>query len=230
MLFSSCNKDESIIENEFETSPEGLKFDFSFYENHKGNLLELNIFENKINGNKSKLTSRLELNNTILKEINNQLGTKLDFSTDFKQLNLDSHENIVEWSYKSGTLTKVDIEILNDFNKNLNILQLSDAINILEEDVHTAHLNPMKVEKFQYLANVVKLLEYEGPGIFTSSLQQKNHRKSCLSASAGLAFASAALVAACNPPALGATVGWGCYLAGANFVRASIEVGKACGD
>lgn len=218
ILFGSCNKDEWIQENEFETSSEDLKFNFSFYENNKGNLLKLNSLKVKSN------SSRLESNNIILNEINNQLGTELDFSTDFKKLDLKSYEEIIAWSYRSGTLDRKDVQILANFNNNLTSMKLSDAITILEEDVNNAELNPFKIEKFQYLANVVKLLEYEEPGFFTNSVQQK----SCFSASVGLAFASAGLVGACNPPALGASVGTLCYLAAANFVRASIEVGMAC--
>lgn len=46
----------------------------------------------------------------------------------------------------------------------------------------------------------------------------------------GLAFAFAGLVGGCNPPVAAVTTGWACYLAVANYIRASITVGLECGD
>ena len=222
ILFSSCNSDGLIQENEFQPTTKNFMFDFSFYENNKGNLIDLESFNFK---NKSVL-SRLETNNLILKEINNQLGTDLDFSTSFKELELDSYETISDYIYDNKIMDKNEMQILTNFNTNLRTLELKEAITFLEEDVNNANLNSFKIEKFQYLANVVHLLENETPGFFTVNAQQR----SCWSALLGLAFASAGLVAACNPPALGATVGTACYLAAANFVRASAVVGMECGD
>ena len=118
------------------------------------------------------------------------------------------------------------MQIVASFSEYLNKLKLSEAIARLEDDVEKANLSADKVKEFQYLANVVKVIEYQDVGFFSDSVRANG----CASALVGLAFASAGLVAACNPPAMGATVGWGCYLAGANFIRASISVGNACGD
>ena len=152
----------------------------------------------------------------------------MELSTKFKKLELESFESITNWSYDNGIMNKLDIQLLINLNKNLNKLGLSQAISILESDIKKSNLTSFKIEKFQYLANLIILLENERPGFFirNSNLQQK----SCWGATIGLAFASAGLVVACNPPALGATVGTTCYLAGANFIRASITLGLECGD
>lgn len=196
------------------------KFDFSFFNKNQDNLIDIKSFKLE---NRSTL-SRLEVNNIILTEINDQFGSELDFSTSFKELELDSFDSVSNWIYNNQSLNELDMQILIDFDTNLKALELSDAIAILENDVNNANLNSFKIDKFEYLANVVKLIENETPGFFTTQ------QRSCLGATIGIAFAAAALAAACNPPALGATVGSACYLAGANFIRASITLGVECGD
>lgn len=224
MLFASCSGNEILNENEAEQNSEFSKFDFSFFEKNKGNLIDMKSFNFD---NKSSL-SRIEINDKILNEINNQLGSELELSTDFKELELDSFESVSNWAINNGTMDEIDIQILTDFNQSLSQLELSQAISALETDVKNSNLSSFKVQKFQYLANVVKLLENERAGFFVSN--SNFQQKSCWGAAIGLAFASAALVLACNPPAIGATVGAACYLAGANFIRASITVGLECGE
>jgi len=218
IIFTSCSGDEFIDNNELEKSQS--KFDFSFFNKNQDNLIDMKSF--KLH-NKSSL-SRLEVNNIILTEINDQLGSELDFSTSFKELELDSFDSVSNWIYTNQSLNELDMQILIDFDTNLKVLELTDAIAILENDVNNANLNSFKIDKFEYLANVVKLIENETPGFFTTQ------QKSCWGATIGLAFAAGALALACNPPALGATVGAACYLAGANFIRASIMLGLECGD
>jgi hypothetical protein len=75
---------------------------------------------------------------------------------------------------------------------------------------------------------MVKLIEHQYPGSFTSQATAKSWR--CAFALAGLALAGASLVAGCNPPAAAATVGVGCYLAATGFIAASVRVGLACED
>jgi len=220
VLFVSCNGSELIQENELEQTSENLKFDFSFYENNKGNLIDLKSF--KFN-NKSSL-SRLEINNLILDEINRQLGTSLDYSTSFKKL--DSYESISKYIYENEIMDENEMQILTDFNTNLSTLEIYEAITILEEDVNDANLSSFKIEKFQFLANVVLLIENQTPGFFT----ENNQQRSCWFALAKLALASAALVAACNPATAAATVATACYIAAASFVAASATVGIECGD
>ncbi len=221
ILFVSCNGSELIQHNEVE-SLENFKFDFSLYENNKGNLIGLESF--KFN-NKSSL-SRLEINNIILDEINNQLGTDLNYGDSFKSLELTSSDNVENYFISNNLINETEKLILNDFHLNLNNLELYDAINILEEDVNNANLDATKKGKFEYLANVVQLIEYETSGFFSST----THQKSCLSAVIGLVFAFAGLAAGCNPAVAAATLGWGCYIAAANYIRASIIVGLECGD
>ncbi len=220
ILFVSCNGNELILENELEQASENLKFNFSFYESNKGNLISLESFKFD---NKSSL-SRLEINNLILDEINSQLGTSLDYSTSFKQL--DSYEAISNYIYENEIMDENEMQILTDFNTNLSTLEISEAITVLEEDVKDANLSSFKTEKFQYLANVVLLIENQNPSFFTDNTQQR----SCWFAVAKLALASAALVAACNPATAAATVATACYLATASFIAASATVGIECGD
>lgn len=224
MIFISCGGNDIIKENELEQNAEFVEFYFSFFEQNKGNLIDISSY----NLDKKSPLSRLEMNNKILTEINKQLGSELEFSTDFKELELESFESVTNWAYNKGIMTKIDLTLLTDFNKNLNSLGLANAINVLESDVKNSNLNSFKIKKFQYLVNVVKLLENENPGIFVNNTNFQ--QRGCFGASLGLAFALSTLAGACNPATATATVGTLCYLAAANFVRASIQFGIECGD
>jgi hypothetical protein len=172
MLFASCSGNEILDENVAEQSSEFSKFDFSFFEKNKGNLIDMKSF----NFEKKSSLSRLEMNDKILNEINYQLGSELELSTDFKELELDSFESVSNWAINNGTMDKIDLQILTNFNKNLSQLELSQAIIALETDVKNSELSSFKIQKFQYLANVVKLLENERAGFFVSNsnFQQKS--------------------------------------------------------
>ncbi len=80
MLFISCNGN-NLIENE---NANNNKFDFSFYENNKGNLFILDASRFYIS--KTDEISRLEANNLILEEVNREYGTDIDFDDELKQL------------------------------------------------------------------------------------------------------------------------------------------------
>lgn len=210
--------------NEKETHTEIAKdqFDYTFYETNKNHMIDLKSF----NFEDRSTLSRLEINNMILDEINQQLDTSLDFDESFKSLELTSYEHIENYIITNQILEDIDLAILNEFYSDLNSHALIDAVVMLENNVILADLAFEKREKFEYLANVVLLIENETPGFFDSTMEQR----SCAGALLSLAFATAGLAAACNPPAAGATVGVGCYLAAANFVRASATVGIECGD
>ena len=104
--------------------------------------------------NKSSL-SRIEINDKILNEINNQLVSELELSKDFKELELDSFESVSNWAINNGTMDEIDIQILTYFNQSLSQLELSQAITALETDVKNSNLSSFKVQKLQYPANVV---------------------------------------------------------------------------
>lgn len=219
IFLTSCNGD--YLDNNTLNSNTG--FDLTFFNNNKGNLINLKKFKVK---NEKTLSSRLEVNNLILEEINDQLGTDLDFSIEFKELELTDYDSFSKWVFDNNIMTSNEMNLVSKFYYDLNSLELYDAILNLENNVYKENLDPFMIEKFEYIANVVSLIEYEDPGFFKAT----NETRSCAGALLGLAFASAGLVAACNPPAAGATVGFGCYLAAANFIRASATVGIECGD
>ena len=124
---------------------------FLFLKKNKGNLIDMKSFNFD---NKSSL-SRIEINDKILNEINNQLGSELELSTDFKELELDSFESVSNWAINNGTMDEIDIQILTYFNQSLSQLELSQAITALETDVKNSNLSSFKVQKLQYPANVV---------------------------------------------------------------------------
>ena len=97
----------------------------------------------------------------------------------------------------TGLVDEADLSILTTFYTNINTLTLDDAIANLEQDVQHASLNSFKSEKFEYLANVVQLLQEEDPNLFLENSGRSN--ADCAAALARLALAFASLVAACNP-------------------------------
>lgn len=224
MLFISCNENNLLEDQNVNDN----KFNFSFYENNKGNLLALDI--SKLNSSKTSEISRLEANNIILEEVNKKYETDIDFDEELKQLNRP--EEIFDWMIVNTDFNENDIEILTNFSENLISTDLDTAISILEKTLSNQNLDTSKFLKYQSIVTGVKLIEYQNKGFFTIDDDSNVTRKDwgCAWALAKLALASASLVAACNPPALGATVGTGCYLAATGFVAASASVGMACKD
>lgn len=217
VLFVSCNGPLLLEEND--SILEDITFNYSIFENNKGTLLDLSTFED------ISYSSNIEFTNEVLNKINIKLGTQLDLDHNFKSLKFKSKDEIVEWGLQNKVIDNNDVIILTSLNKNLNLMDIDDALNELEFDVNST-LN--KVEKrvvFEKLANVIKLVEYEDKGIFSSSISDK---ASCNMAVVGLIFSFIALVLACNPAGIVITVGIACYFAGANFIRASIALGMAC--
>jgi len=214
----ACTSENDVINNEAINKNISL----NTYEQFKGQLVDINKF------NKSRVNSRLEQNNHILSQVNNIYGTDIDFDDSLKEL--DSPEEIFSWLKSNSDFNQNDIDILTNFSSNLTTQSFDAAVSILENEISDETVNSFKFEKYQSIVNGVALIEYQYPGFFTveTVTYQKSESWGCAWAVAKLALASASLVAACNPPALGATVGTGCYLASTGFVAASASVGMAC--
>jgi len=217
LLFISCNGPTLLDEKVSFT--ENSSFDYSIYENNKGNLLDLSTFDD------ISYDSNIQFSNEVLNKINIQLGTQLDLDHDFKSLNFKSKKEISEWGIQNKVIDENDVVILTNLNKNLKFMKIEDALNRLEFDVNSSISQIEKKVIFEKLANVVKLLEYQDKGMFSSSIFEKS---SCDMAIVGLIFSFITLILACNPAGVVLTVGIACYFAGANFIRASIALGMAC--
>lgn len=198
---------------------EDITFNYSIFENNKGTLLDLSTFED------ISYNSNIEFTNEVINKINNKLGTHLDLDHNFKSIKFKSKNEIVEWGLQNKVIDNNDVIILTSLNKNLNVMDIDDALNKLEFDVNSTLNEVEKSVVYEKLANIVKLVEYEDKGMFSSSISDK---ASCNMAIVGLIFSFIALVLACNPAGIVITVGIACYFAGANFIRASIALGMAC--
>lgn len=216
IVVTACSSENDDINSDFNSK----KLSLNTFETFKGQLLDIN------NLNTLKTDSRLEQNNHILSQVNDFYGTDIDFDDSLKEL--DSADEIFNWLKANTSFNQTDIDILTNFSSNLTTLSFDEAVSSLENEITNYNLDTYKFEKYQSIVNGVALIEYQYPGFFTIESTQKSW--GCAWAVAKLALASASLVAACNPPALGATVGTGCYLAAAGFVAASASVGMACGD
>jgi hypothetical protein len=226
MLFTSCEGDSIIMNGAPEAIIQKSTFNYSLFENSKGQLLDLNAvaFINSSDFlSKSTSTSTLDQNNLILGEINQKLGTDLALDDSLKSIELTSKLEMENYLLSNQLVSTKELIIIDDFNKNLALMNTSEALKLLERDVNNASLSVFEVSRFETLANTVALLDYQEPGAVTTLAAG-----GCGEALLGLGFALAGIVGACNPPAAGATVGFFCYLAAANYIRASVAVGRAC--
>lgn len=221
ILLSSCNKYDISLTGDNELSLTKNKFEFNFFDENKENMIDINSFSHM---DKSSLT-RLQMNNLLIKEINKEFDSNLNYSDGFKNLELNSFEEISDYLIQNNILDNKDLKLLKSFSYRLNKLNIDDAIEHFENDVFSSYSDAQKIQKFEYLVNIVKLFEYHHDYFSSNSLD-----KNCFSASIALAFATAALVAACNPASVTVSVGTACYIAAANFIRASIVIGLECGE
>lgn len=216
VLFVSCEQYDTNLDIN------SSKFDYSLFNTYKGSMLNINLNNVTNRQNSNSEITRLELNEALLNEINLQLGTNLDYSLDFKSIEIISVESIVNWSLQNNILDNKDVEILNDFSESLLSNDVENALSDLESKVfQSTELNNFKIEKYEELANTTKLIIDDDPNFF-------NRQESCIGAVIGLIFAFIALVLACGTVPLGGVTAPACYFAAANFIRASITVGTEC--
>ena len=149
------------------------KFDYSLFTTYQGKMLDIDLKITK--KNQAKLT-RLEINDAILEEINLQLGTNLDFDNDFKSLEITTGNEITDWGLNNSILDSNDIIILNDFVDTILANGVEVALVELENNVlqNNMDLSPTKIQKYEELANTVKLINAEDPELFDNNLQSKN--------------------------------------------------------
>lgn len=218
ILFVSCEQYDSNDELK------DKELNFNKFESVKGQLLDINKI-NVINL-KTDSFSRLEQNDLILNQVNDYYDSNIDFDESLKKLN--TTEEIFIWLKTNTNFNQNDIDNLSEFSSDLTSLGFDDAVLILENKISNDNIDTYKFEKYQSIVNGVDLIEYQYPGFFTTETYHSDG--DCAWAIFKLGLAAAALAGACSPPALGASVGWTCYLAGVSFVAASASVGMACGD
>jgi len=136
LLFVSCNG--PILLDEKNLTTEDISFNYSIFENNKGNLLDLSSFDD------ISYNSKIEFSNEVLNKINVQLGTELDLDHNFKSLNFKSKNEIINWELDNKVIDNNDVVILTSLNKNLNIMEIDDALNELEFEVNSSLI---KIEK-----------------------------------------------------------------------------------
>lgn len=197
-----------------------VKFSFVTFERFKGKLMDIRSLDIP------EKRTRLEQNNYILNHVNKFYDTDIDYDKDLKKLN--SSDKIFEWLVNNSNFNHTDVDILTNFSANLTTKNFDESILLLEKDLSNEKVDKNKLEKYESIVNGIKLIEYQNKGFFTVESTQKSW--GCAWAVAKLALATAGLVAGCNPPAAGASVGTSCYLAATTFIAASASVGMACGD
>lgn len=220
ILFVSCEQ------NDLNNEQNNRKISLHPFETLKGQLMDVNKLN--LNNSRTEFNSRLEQNNYILSEVNSYYGTNIDFDDSLKSLNTE--EDVYDWIKSNTTFNQKDVDRLKNFSTNLISLGFDEAVDILENEISDENIDSFKFEKYQSIVNGVALIEYQNPGYFTSENSQGLASRSCAWALFKLGLASASLVGACSPPAMGASVGWTCYVAATAFIAASASVGMECGD
>jgi hypothetical protein len=220
ILFVSCEQ------NDLNNEQNNREISLHPFETLKGQLMDVNKLN--LNNSRTEFNSRLEQNNYILSEVNSYYGTNIDFDDSLKSLNTE--EDVYDWIKSNTTFNQKDVDRLKNFSTNLISLGFDEAVDILENEISDENIDSFKFEKYQSIVNGVALIEYQNPGYFTSENSQGLASRSCAWALFKLGLASASLVGACSPPAMGASVGWTCYVAATAFIAASASVGMECGD
>jgi len=147
-----------------------------------------------ISQNYSNSISKKEISQDILKKINTELGSNLNYPDLALDLINYDRDKILNISLKQEWLNQKDIDINNLFLNDLQIHDFNYALTNFENTVLKLNLSKEEFEKFNTFANLVKSVNYQYPNLFDlQNTQQARGFWACAGATLALAAATAGL-------------------------------------
>jgi hypothetical protein len=190
------------------------EFSFETFNRLQGKLINIETIEI------SEKQTRLELNNEILRQVNEYHQTEIDFDNELKKLK--TAEKIFDWLTVNTDFDESDVDLLKKLSEDFTSKKFDNAISNLEIGLSKNDISAEKFNKYQSIVNGVKLIEHQYPGSFTSQATAKSWR--CAFALAGLALAGASLVAGCIPAHASLIGGILCHAAVATIQAAANHI------
>ena len=170
ILFVSCTKNQDNIDNIMEQQ----SFDYSVYhDNRNTNIDFISGFSNQSieSNNRDSFIEVLDLINDEFEtgEFLNNLDEKY-FTLNQAQstpYQVRSNKNVDINSH----LNETDINLIEDFNKDIKSLSFSEALTNFEKNVLQLNLNDNEFRKYNKLANVFLIIENSFPGMLANDTE-----------------------------------------------------------
>lgn len=212
-LFTACTSNSDLTKQ---------SFDYEAYNTYKGNQFKVTIPDN-INNQEDSREKYIEISNII----NNQLGTDLSLTVlDEQYLNNAQNRNAQNNFYESSYLSSTDLQLISQLESDLENNDFETAITNFESNVLALEISNDEFEKYNKIANVLKIAESQEPGLFVSNNQSGVANRvadPCGDAIISYTFATLGLASCGAVPIL-------CALAIANKIRTFKNMIEACGD
>ncbi|WP_106794212.1 hypothetical protein [Aquimarina sp. Aq78] len=171
ILFVSCEK--SIIDPNESTTFQSAKsskiensFDYTIFKTLKQNSDITNILDTLSDKEVGDMGTA-EKSENILKMVNSYYDTDIVFPNDFHQITDSSQERILNISEKKGWINQNDINLINQFKKDMQNSDFNTAIANYENTVLRLKLNNEEFAKKNNIANAFKTINYYNPEIFS---------------------------------------------------------------
>ncbi|MEM6719878.1 MAG: hypothetical protein AAF611_11205 [Bacteroidota bacterium] len=204
---------------------ESRTINYKVFNDYKSNTgLLKNIMTTNQYGKNSQ--SLKEISQTILDQVNLELGTNVIYSDEALQLPNYNGEEIIEIGKANGWINDIDVNLIDAFMINLENHDFNYAIENFENSVITLSVSDEKFDKLNMTANLIRSANHQNPEIFTQI--QKSRELGgwdCALATLALAAATAGLSSCATVAACAAAVALH-YNALKNFGRACFSSNK----
>lgn len=152
MLFFSCSQYE--IRNR--------SFDYALYESYKNSPVFEKII-NKVTSSKFQLKSKstIELKKEVLRVVNEEVGSDLEFTDEMYELIDYNGEEVLNIAHSKGWISTEDKILINSFNDDYNQQNFNVAIENFEKTTLSMNLSDEEFQKKNSFVNVMKLVEAE---------------------------------------------------------------------
>ena len=140
-------------------------FDFAIYEAYKDNPLSKST-KDLIASSLRNRTSNLSFKRQILEQINQQYNSNLDISDPMLELSDYNVDDMKAYSLTNGLLNQSEINMLDELASDIQATNLDDALLSFEDKVVSLNLDQSTFEKYNYVANSLKVIDEENPSLF----------------------------------------------------------------
>jgi len=149
-------------------------FDFAIYEAYKDNPLSKST-KDLIASSLRNRTSNLSFKRQILEQINQQYNSNLDISDPMLELSDYNVDDMKAYSLTNGLLNQSEINMLDELASDIQATNLDDALLSFEDKVVSLNLDQSTFEKYNYVANSLKVIDEENPSLFDSSTSRNSN-------------------------------------------------------
>ncbi|WP_151894121.1 hypothetical protein [Patiriisocius marinistellae] len=219
ILFVSCEKailetNESMPVQTAELNRSTNAFNYEVY-NELIRSSDLSEISTTLINNEVGEMRTVEKSKTILDITNAHFGSDIELPEEFHEITDSDAEYILDVSLANGWVNQVDIDLIRQFETDINNSDFDTALRNYENTVLSLRLDSKEFAKKNNLANSLRAMNHYNPEGF-------NKVDSCFTAVLSLTLATVSL--------LTCIAVWPCFFAGAAYTLAYINYIDQCTD